>query len=87
MIIIMLVSGYLIYAMAAAGETNRGREPGHIRDVINKALVQCYALEGSYPADIEHLKSYGVIIDTERYFYVYEMFALNIMPSVTVIVK
>ena len=86
-IIIMLASLYLIYAMADAGKINAGRETGKIKEVIDKALVQCYALEGSYPPDVEYLKNYGVILDEEKYFYDYDMFATNIKPSVTVILK
>ena len=86
-LIILSVCAYLIFSLAAAGEAGKTREPERVKEVIDKALVQCYALEGSYPFDIDHLKNYGVVIDTDRYFYYFEAVAVNIKPMVTVIVK
>jgi hypothetical protein len=77
----------MVYALAEAGETNRAREPERVRNIIDRALVQCYALEGSYPVDLEHLVHYGVIIDTDRYVFAYELFAINIKPTVTVVLR
>jgi len=87
MLLIISVCAYLVFALAAAGENNRAREPERIREIIDKALVQCYALEGGYPPDIEYLVHYGVIIDTDKYFFDYDMFAINVKPVVTVIAK
>ena len=84
---VMLAAGYMIFQLAAAGEANSLKETGRVKDVIDKALVQCYALEGSYPANIEHLASYGVILDNDRYFYVYDMIFTNIRPTVSVVIK
>ena len=86
-LIILSVCVYLIFSMAAAGESGKAREPERVKEVIDKALVQCYALEGSYPFNIKHLKNYGVVIDTDRYFYYYEAIAINIKPNVIVILK
>ena len=48
------------------------------------AAVNCYAIEGFYPADLSYLEdNYGLIID-ERYNVFYEVQASNIMPSVSV---
>ncbi|MEA4815618.1 MAG: hypothetical protein VB120_02020 [Lachnospiraceae bacterium] len=57
-------------------------------DSIHRAVVSCYALEGSYPESFEYIKeNYGIHIDEEKYFVDYEIFASNIMPDVTVIEK
>ena len=87
MLLIIAVCAYLLFSLAAAGENNRAREPERIREIIDKALIQCYALEGGYPSDIEYLVNYGVIIDTDKYFFDYDMFAINVKPVVTVIAK
>jgi hypothetical protein len=56
-----------------------------IEAAIRKAAVQCYALEGSYPPNIEYLeKNYGITIDKSRYYYYYNIFASNIMPEIGV---
>ena len=52
-----------------------------LKDNIMKAAVNCYAIEGFYPADLSYLEdNYGLIID-ERYNVFYEVQASNIMPS------
>lgn len=55
---------------------------------IKRAALQCYALEGSYPSDLKYLEdNYGIILNEERYFYQYEIFASNIMPEIVVLEK
>jgi len=57
-----------------------------IEKVIIKAAVQCYALEGSYPPDIDYLtRNYGVIMDEDQYFYFYDTNGANIAPNIEVI--
>lgn len=55
------------------------------REAIDRAVVSCYALEGVYPATYEELKvKSGLAIDEEKYIVIYDIFASNIRPSVTV---
>lgn len=57
-----------------------------IEVVLIKAAVQCYALEGSYPPDLNYLKDhYGVILNETKYFYFYETQGSNILPKIMVI--
>ena len=59
---------------------------GVLRDAIRRATVQCYALEGAYPASVDYLvENYGIQIDEDKYDVFYEGFASNIMPDITVI--
>ena len=55
------------------------------REAVDRAVVSCYSLEGVYPATYEDLKAKtGLAVDEERYIVIYEIFASNIRPSVTV---
>ncbi|MDR1134740.1 MAG: hypothetical protein LBL49_00950 [Clostridiales Family XIII bacterium] len=55
-------------------------------DSVRRAAVQCYALEGVYPADFEYLKEhYGIRPDEEKYVIYYEYIASNLMPDITVV--
>ena len=55
------------------------------QEAIERAVVSCYSLEGVYPATYEDLKAKsGLMIDEEKYIVIYEVFASNIRPSVTV---
>lgn len=60
------------------------REEYEVSEIIEKALVQCYALEGSYPSDIEYLKKYGIIFNTDKYIYYYETLG-QLRPTVKVV--
>ena len=56
------------------------------REAISRALITCYAAEGSYPASISHLEEqYGVVIDHEAYVISYEVLASNVMPEVMLV--
>lgn len=53
---------------------------------IRRAAVQCYALEGAYPANLDHLEErYGVQVDESRFFVDYQYVAANLMPDITVL--
>ncbi len=59
-----------------------------IEDTVRDYVVQCYATEGSYPADLYYLQeNYGLILQEDLYFYSYEVFASNIMPNIQVFAK
>ena len=52
---------------------------------IEKAVVTCYAIEGQYPPTLDYIRDhYGVVIDENRYDVLYDVFAQNVMPSVSV---
>lgn len=49
---------------------------------LKKAIVQCYAIEGIYPADVSYLEeNYNLTIDKNKYNIFYECFSSNIMPE------
>ena len=48
--------------------------------------MACYASQGVYPPDLDHLtEHYGIQIQEERYNVFYEIFADNLMPDITVV--
>jgi hypothetical protein len=54
-------------------------------DAIERAVSQCYALEGAYPPDLQYLvDNYGLILDEQSFVYLYEIVAGNIHPIVGV---
>ena len=62
--------------------------PEDVRRAILDACVQCYALEGSYPPSLKYLEDhYGLILDRDKYYFYYEVFASNVMPTVEVFKK
>ena len=54
-------------------------------DSIRSAVVECYALEGAYPPDLDYLEAhYGIHVDTSRYYVYYSAQGQNILPQITV---
>ena len=67
-----------------AGRISEGRQ--QLEDAVRRSAVACYAAEGIYPPNVEYLEEhYGIQVDRERYTVMYEVFASNLMPDVTVL--
>jgi competence protein ComGC len=82
LVIIILVSFQSIDSISSQTQDRSSA----IESVIFKAAVQCYALEGSYPPNLEYLSdNYGIIIDEDQYFYFYESKGANLSPKIEVI--
>jgi len=59
-----------------------------LTDAIARSAVQCYAIEGFYPPDIEYLEeNYGLVVNHDKYVISYNVFASNIMPEIEVFNK
>jgi len=88
LIIIFIFSLILIFSVDSIDNNYNKAQVINIEKSIKKAAIQCYALEGSYPPNIEYMKeNYGIIINDKKYIYHYEIFASNIMPIIHVIPK
>ncbi|MGI6084054.1 MAG: hypothetical protein ACOYIF_01255 [Acetivibrionales bacterium] len=84
-IIIVIVIVVTFMSINNFWKKNNDVQPDRIREAIERMCVQCYALEGSYPPDLEYLREhYGFIMNEDKYFYYYEIFASNVMPYVEV---
>ena len=90
----IIVSVLVIVAIAAVifiGFDRKGlqdRQTELVKDSVVSCIVQCYALEGKYPDDLEYLaENYGLVMDSDRYIYHYDKFASNILPYVQVFAK
>ena len=59
-----------------------------LEDSIRRACISCYSLEGIYPPTLQYLQdNYGLQINDEHYAVFYDIFAENIMPDITVVMK
>lgn len=55
---------------------------------VKKAIINCYAIEGSYPPDIPYLeKHYGLTIDHTKFVVNYQVTGSNVLPYVEVVQK
>ena len=74
---VIIVVGFVIYGV---GNVSRSASQERLR-----ATVQCYAIEGRYPPDLDYLEeNYGLILDREHYVYHYRLEGSNLMPEIQV---
>lgn len=52
---------------------------------IRSAAVECYAVEGRYPENLQYLEDhYGILIDRHHYAVYYENQGENLVPEIRV---
>ena len=85
----LVIAGALLGFATAVNSLDSGRDEESLRQLeaaLHRGCVACYATEGIYPPDLEYLKDrYGVQVDEEKYKVDYQVFAKNLMPSITVL--
>ncbi len=83
LIVLVLVGAFFAVRIARAKANEQAVVS--VRESVLNAAKQCCAVEGSYPASLEHLENeYGLVINHEDYVVSYEWFADNVLPSVVV---
>lgn len=85
--IMAFICGIVVFIFAINGMGNKSAAEGAatLQQAIQRASVQCYAIEGRYPSSVDYLvENYGIQIDTDKYAVFYEGFASNMMPDITV---
>lgn len=85
---LVIVGALLVFATAVNSlDSGRNEESLHqLEEALHRGCVACYATEGIYPPDVDYLKErYGVQVDEEKYKVDYQVFAKNLMPSITVL--
>ncbi len=80
------VAALFIYGIARVSRSAAREQQAVTEHAIQRALVNCYAIEGVYPADLAYLEEhYGLRIDHDRFVIDYDSFASNIRPAVRVV--
>lgn len=91
LVLLVLLAGVVVYmttSMTDFASSNQDRQIAVIERAIDSALLQCYALEGSYPPNLQYLSEhYGVMLYEDQYEYLYDVFASNVRPNVIVTPK
>lgn len=91
-IVILAIIVGLVAMMAAPllGAGQRKSEQGELEQlytIIDKSLIQCYALEGSYPPSLDYLKeNYGLALNETKYLFIYDTGGMsNVKPIVEIL--
>ena len=85
----LLAVAVLLVFLTSLSNLEQGRseeDKRQLEDALRRASVACYAAEGIYPPNLDYLREhYGIQIDETRYTVVYDVFASNLMPDITVL--
>ena len=88
LVLTVLAIAALAFGSVGLGRKAAGEDTALAAEAIRRAAVQCYALEGFYPADWSYLKEhYGVAVDEDRLIVHYEFIASTLIPDITVIAR
>ena len=83
-----VLAAVLLFLSALSNLSDGQRSEGadQLEEAVRRSAVACYAAEGIYPPSLDYLEQhYGVQVDHERYTVIYDVFAANLMPDVTVL--
>ncbi|MDR2196794.1 MAG: hypothetical protein LBO07_02390 [Coriobacteriales bacterium] len=86
---LLLVCCGIVFALRGLATSVDENQTQFVEDSVRRSAVQCYAIEGRFPATIggvQYLeRNYGLIIDYSRYAIYYESMGANLLPEIRVI--
>lgn len=72
----------------SVSDTTLNKQQESLEQAIYRDIIQCYAVEGTYPPSLSYMEeNYGLIYDKAIFFVDYQAIGSNIMPDVTIIRK
>ena len=79
---------FFLSALTRLEQDRRTVQKERLFAALQRTAAACYAAEGAYPPDLAYMqKHYGLRFDETRYMVIYEVFASNLMPDITVLEK
>ena len=83
---VLLLTGAVMAGFGRSGRDISEEGAAAIREAVRRSALQCCVVEGVYPPDLEYLQdNYGLQINTEDYYVVYDCFASNLPPTIRVV--
>ena len=84
LLMVLLLAG--VYMLVGRVDTaNSSAQTQFVYDAVQNAALTCYAVEGTYPDDLEYLRdNYGLAYDESRYRVNYDAFSANLVPEIYV---
>lgn len=74
-----------VFAFDRIGGMQDREETKLVRDAIMEATMECYAVEGFFPDDLDYLReNYRLAYNEDRYLVTYDAFASNRIPGIYV---
>jgi hypothetical protein len=85
LVVLAALMGVLLYSLGIMEGTDDVHRRGFLQLAIERASVECYALEGAYPPNVAYLEdNYGISYDKKRFFVHYRVLGSNLRPEIAV---
>lgn len=69
-------------------DATAAKQKESLETALSRSIAQCYAVEGTYPENLEYLKEhYGLTYDDDLFLVDYVSYGGNLRPEVTVLQK
>lgn len=85
----VLFAAVIVWFVITLSNTSKSadeQELAAVKSTIEKGITMCYAIEGAYPPNLEHLEeNYSISYNKDKYIVYYSCFADNVRPKVTVL--
>lgn len=82
----VLFTLFILCKINSVSDTAEQTQADALQRALTRSAIHCYAAEGRYPESLEYLQEeYGIRWDSEQYVVDYEVFASNLLPSISVI--
>ena len=85
---ILVIGLVLVLAVVLTGRISNSQHTAEselVRQSIKDAAINCYAVEGAYPDDLEYLReNYMLAYNEDLYLVTYESFSSNHIPDIYV---
>ena len=80
------LAAVFLTALSNLKDGNSAEAKKQLEEAIRRSVITCYTTEGRYPPDFAYVQdTYGIQVDETRYVVVYDVFAENLMPEITVL--
>ena len=86
--VLLVVLVLVLFNWTFKGATHHVDEQGAeaLREAVQRSALQCYAVEGVYPPNLQYLEEhYGLQVNRTRFTIIYDAFASNLPPDIRVI--
>lgn len=84
-VVIGLVLMLAVMLVGRISNSHQAAESEIVRQSIKDAAINCYAVEGAYPDDLDYLReNYQLAYNEDRYLVTYESFSSNHIPDIYV---
>ena len=85
-VILALLLIFLIYGVSYISEATVKEQQHSLVNALQRSVIQCYAVEGTYPPSLDYIKThYGLTYDEDTFFVDYTIVGSNLLPDITVI--